>query len=222
MEKISKEKYAELINGGQVFERTGDIPKVVRLSDGRFLKQFRIKKKLSFKRIIPETKYFVRHCKLLKKRGIPTVSKITVLKIPHLKQTAVLYSPLEGRTVREIASVGELDSKVLHQLGSFVANLHQKGVYFRSLHCGNIVLCPDNKFGLIDIADMRTLPWRLSPGICIRNFHHIFRYDNDLKIINEVGIKHFINGYLRQRSNKDAVCKRLTETLENEYPIYEG
>ena len=33
--------------------------------------------------------------------------------------------------------------------------LHDEGIYFRSLHLGNVVLTPQGELGLIDIADVR-------------------------------------------------------------------
>lgn len=62
------------------------------------------------------------------------------------------------------------------QLGKFIAELHAKGIYFRSLHLGNIVLTPDGQLGLIDIADMDIYPWKLWFSTRLRSFRHLTRY----------------------------------------------
>lgn len=43
-------------------------------------------------------------------------------------------------------------------LADFVRTLFDRGIYFRSLHLGNIVRTPDGTLGLIDITDIRTFP----------------------------------------------------------------
>jgi RIO-like serine/threonine protein kinase len=54
--------------------------------------------------------------------------------------------------------------------------LHGAGIYFRSLHLGNIVVTPDNEMGLIDVADMRFLRAPLNAELARRNLQHFARY----------------------------------------------
>jgi hypothetical protein len=37
----------------------------------------------------------------------------------------------------------------------FVIRLHSLGIYFRSLHLGNVVVTPAGELGLIDFSDLR-------------------------------------------------------------------
>lgn len=62
---------------------------------------------------------------------------------------------------------------------SLIAALHAKGVYFRSLHLGNVVRTPEGRMGLIDIADLRVQRSALSAAQRIRNFKHLLRYEQD-------------------------------------------
>ncbi|MOA52408.1 hypothetical protein D3C78_1757000 [compost metagenome] len=57
-----------------------------------------------------------------------------------------------------------------------IRSLHQSGIYFRSLHLGNIVVTPEGKLGLIDVADMRFLRSPLSARLVKRNLQHFARY----------------------------------------------
>src|SRR5690606_35574721 len=70
------------------------------------------------------------------------------------------------------------------RLAEFITHLHECGVYFRSLHMGNIVLTPDNQLGLIDISDMRCLGRPLSRRMRDRNYRHLLRYENDWQQVN--------------------------------------
>ncbi|MNZ73082.1 hypothetical protein D3C78_914830 [compost metagenome] len=91
--------------------------------------------------------------------------------------TAVLYQPLPGETLRQLSRQPGFDWQVrLPELVTLVRRLHQSGIYFRSLHLGNIVVTPDQQLGLIDVADMRFLRGPLSARMVKRNVQHFARY----------------------------------------------
>ena len=108
---------------------------------------------------------------------MPTLEVIEVFRIPEIRRTAVHYHPLPGLTIRE---VGEIDADLCRKLGVFIKSLHDKGVYLRSMHLGNVVLTPAGELGLIDIADMKIYPKSLSLNMRLRNFHHLCRYTEDV------------------------------------------
>ncbi len=104
---------------------------------------------------------------------------MAVYRIPQAARDAVRYRPLAGRTLRQLASAGQAPDRLRARLGQFVARLHESGVYFRSLHLGNIVLTPGNTLGLIDIADLRAGGRPLSRRRRWRNFRHLMRNAQD-------------------------------------------
>ncbi|HZJ92281.1 MAG TPA: toluene tolerance protein, partial [Thiopseudomonas sp.] len=53
------------------------------------------------------------------------------------------------------------------------------GVYFRSIHLGNVVLTPECELGLIDISDMKIFRRPLSKWQRKRNFEHMVRDERD-------------------------------------------
>ena len=61
-------------------------------------------------------------------------------------------------------------------LAAFMRRLHGAGIYFRSLHLGNVVLTPAGEYGLIDFLDMKTYSKPLSAWQVSRNFRHLERY----------------------------------------------
>jgi hypothetical protein len=200
MRRISRSEYEKLLAQSEIIEQDGHGVKVIRLPDGNFLKTFWVRRWVSSRWIYPEWLRFILHAGALKRRGIPAVTVLESLRIPHLKRTAVIYCPLEGRTVRQAAADGEFDGLLAERLGRFVATLHRHGIHFHSLHLGNVLLCPDGTFGLIDISNMRIYPWPLWANTRMRNFIHLFRYPEDLQILTEAGIRCFMDGYLEGQS----------------------
>ena len=176
MWELSQEEYELWRSGAEVpaSDQHGD--KVLLLSDGTYLKLFRFKRLLSSARIFPYWRRFVRNAGRLRELGVPTLRVRKIYYIPHLARTAVHYDPLAGMTLRELP---DLDVDLVRELGRFLTVLHQRGIYLRSLHFGNIVLTPEGELGLIDIADMRIRQGPLSRRLRVRNYRHLCRYDED-------------------------------------------
>jgi tRNA A-37 threonylcarbamoyl transferase component Bud32 len=211
MRTLSKTEYEELLARSKIIEQDGFGVKVLLLPDGNYLKTFWFRRVLSSRRLYPECLRFVLHAKALKRRSIATVDVVEQLRIPHLKRTAVLYRPLAGRTLRQIAAAGEFDSALAGRLGAFIAELHRKGIHFHSLHLGNVLLCPDGGLGLIDISNMRVFLWPLRRSMRMRNFVHLLRYAEDVKILAAAGIGLFADGYLKEQS--DSKLKQSLNTV---------
>ena len=172
----SAEEYQALRDGATVVSADEHGDKVLLLTDGTYLKLFRIKRLFTSARINPYWKRFVDNASKLKQLDVPTVEVIEVLTIPSIERTAVHYQPLPGASLRE---VDELDEALVEQLGRFIGELHDKGIYLRSMHLGNVVKTPEGGLGLIDIADMKIRSAPLSNGMRLRNFRHLARYDED-------------------------------------------
>ncbi len=185
MQTLNATDYNTLIRNGQVIEADHFGDKVIRLSDGTFLKLFRRKRLLSSELIRPYAKRFASNAKQLEQRGIPTVTVLNVYRIPSAQRTGVRYQPLSGYTLRQWlkACNEETRQQSARDLGSFIARLHGEGIYFRSLHMGNVLMMSDGQLGLIDIADMRCKSHSLRFGLRLRNFRHMTRYRDDMKLL---------------------------------------
>ncbi len=159
--------------------------KVLELSDHSIIKLFRVKRLISQATIYSPARRFAKNAQKLYKLGIPTISMINLYKIKSIKRTAVHYQQLEGIMVREYLQSNPADKVFLSGLGKFLAQLHTKGIFFRSAHFGNIIYTPDKQFGLIDISDMG-ISW-FSLGIVkrLRNLKHIFRISEDIGFIQQ-------------------------------------
>ncbi len=192
MKKLSNEGYLALREGAEVIESDGHGDKVLLLPDGSYLKLFRRKRLLSTALYSPYVKRFAKNANKLAILGIPTVSIINLFRIPSIKRTAVHYSPLTGTTLREMKH--DINDSLALKLGKLIRELHDKGIYFRSLHFGNIVLTPNNQLGLIDISDMKFFFCSLSLKRRLRNLKHSARYSNDRDILKK-SINAFNQGY---------------------------
>lgn len=166
----------ELISSGRVLEDSGSLgPKVIALGSNRYLKLLRVNSRFSTWGLLNPAKRFARNAQKLKEKGIPTLVVENLYRVPHLKCWAVRYEGLEGDSIRQLLKRGELTGTRLEQLVLFIKQLHDKGIYFRGLHPGNILLTPDGRLGLIDILDCYFRP-RLFHFQRQRNFKHFFRY----------------------------------------------
>lgn len=177
MQKLDHAVYINMREGADVLEADGEGDKVLCLTDGTMLKLFRRKRLLTSALWSPYAQRFADNCQTLRARQIQCPTVRQVYRIPSIKRDAVHYDPLPGRTLRQLIS--EDPDGLRAKLGEFVANLHDKGIYFRSAHMGNIVLTPENSLGLIDIADLRAQRRPLSKGLRLRNFQHMLRYKGD-------------------------------------------
>lgn len=178
MTPLSHEQFLLLRNKAEVIEADYHGEKVLRLADGNMLKLFRRKRLLSSAALYPYAQRFANNASALEQRGIPCPMILNVFRIAQIQRDAVHYAPLPGITLRQIDD--ELTrSKLRPRLGEFVAQLHAKGVLFRSLHLGNIVLTPEGQLGLIDIADLRAQRSALGKSKRMRNFQHILRDQRD-------------------------------------------
>jgi tRNA A-37 threonylcarbamoyl transferase component Bud32 len=173
--RLSFAELEKLSSDGKILEADSRGPKVWQLADGLILKIFRQRRLLSSATLFPYAIRFIKNAQRLDAYGIPTVRPLQYFSLPGKRTTAVLYRPLPGYTIAQLVRNGTLDEATIREMASFIRMLHEKGIYFRSLHVGNIVRTSENKLGLIDIADMSFQRKPLSSALIKRNFQHFKR-----------------------------------------------
>lgn len=167
----------QMIEGARVLEADSFGPKVYLLQDGNILKLFRRKRLFSSALFRPYSKRFIDNAAELERLGVPTLQVLEFYQLQAPGMTAVLYRPLPGETLRQISNKDGFNwQSALPALVELIRSLHTSGIYFRSLHLGNIVVTPDNQLGLIDVADMRFLRAPLPKHLVRRNLQHFARY----------------------------------------------
>lgn len=188
--------FEALSKGAQVIEEDGLGPKVLRLENGSFLKLFRARRWYTSGGFNPYSQRFATNSQHLQQLGIAAPRILDVYSLRD-GSSAVRYQPLTGLTVRQ--ALQSLDSGVrealVERLGRFMAVLHERGVYFRSLHLGNVLLLEDGEFGLIDLADMRIYPSALRSALRQRNLKHMQRYPQDRNWLFDTHFEPLVSGY---------------------------
>ena len=199
MRLLDKQQYETWLDSAKIIVQDPHGIKVLRLSDGTFLKLFRRKTLLSKNTLFPHAKRFANNAYRLQKMGIPCPEILGLYKMRNPYRSVVHYEPLPGDTLRQVLEKASPSQQVevMTQLGRFVANLHDLGVYFRSLHMGNIIKTPEGELGLIDISDMRCLGRPLSKWMRKRNYQHLLRYAEDWEQVQPVAHASFMMSLLK-------------------------
>lgn len=181
MKSLDTRQYQHWRRHARVLEADGHGEKVLLLQDGSMLKLFRKRRWLSRATFHPPAMRFVRNARTLASLGIPCPRVLALYWLGEPPRHLVHYLPVPGQSLRELVPMIDRNRQLelFARLSDFIAWLHDNGVYFRSLHMGNIILTPDSRFGLIDIADLRYLARPLSRWLRARNYHHLLRYPDD-------------------------------------------
>lgn len=195
--RLSEAALNQMIVNASVLEADSYGAKVYRLQDGKILKLFRRKRWFSSALLRPYSKRFIDNATRLEELGVPTLKVLQFYTLDQPNMTAVLYEPLPGETLRQMTKApGFSWSEMLPALVELVRELHHSGIYFRSLHLGNIVVTPENRMGLIDVADMRFFAAPLSEKLKKRNLRHFARYIEREKLNGEFPLRDLENAVL--------------------------
>lgn len=180
MQILQHDDYQALREGGKVIEQDGHGDKVIILADGTFLKLFRRKRLISSAAIWPYAQRFADNAARLKELGIPCPEIINIYRIPSIQRDAVHYHPLPGLTLRQLRDgEGDCPEDIRERFWEFVDKVQDLGIYFRSMHLGNVVLTPEGELGLIDISDMKVYRKPLNNRLKKRNMVHIHQNPKD-------------------------------------------
>lgn len=220
---IGSSKFDQMMKGATVLARNANGISVVRMANGQIAKLFRSTPLFSSDRIYPFSRRFVRAAHRLKQKHIRTVDVIEVYKVKSLNQHMVVYHPLEGMSLRQKLADETRCAKLLPPFARFLASLHEKGIYFRGVHLGNVLVCsdaldkPEASFGLIDIASTRFQAASLSPRQRARNFRPMLNYDEDLRALRSIGIDQFVALYLHSSQLSPTAKQSLIHHLSQRY-----
>ncbi|WP_150299581.1 protein kinase family protein [Pseudomonas profundi] len=181
MQPLDLAQYESWRANAEVLEKDRYGEKVLRLADGTFLKLFRRKSWFSKTAFYPPAKRFADNATELQRLNVPCPRVLQLYRLDNPYRSVVHYEPLPGLTLRQLLKLTQPPGQpeLFARLAEFITHLHELGVYFRSLHMGNIVLTPEDQFGLIDISDMRCLGRPLSQQMRARNYRHLMRYEED-------------------------------------------
>lgn len=187
MKEITTDQLNAMLEHCKVLEEDSRGTKVALLKTGELIKIFRPRRKFWLNRLRPQSQRFADNARQLEKLGIIT-PKIKEQFWTNRKtaECACTYSPIKGQALLSIIKESpQALEENLADISRFIALLHKKGIYFRSLHLGNIIQTPERKYGLIDFLDLKIQRSPLSKNKIKRNLKH-FR-----KHLERAGIEHF-------------------------------
>lgn len=194
--KLSLADYEQLVARSVVLEEDRHGVKVLRTPENLIVKLFRTKRILSSAHVKSYAARFVENAAKLHELGIRTVDVERLYYCEPIKRSVVLYRPLPGQTLRDFLMKQGNSEEIMSRFAMFLAELHNKGVFFRSIHLNNVVVAgADEPLGLIDIADMKIKRRSLPIGMRSRNFKHLNRYRLDQEAIKFFGVEKFMNIY---------------------------
>ena len=196
MKEISKEKFLKLTKSAKVLEKDGHGEKVLLLPDNRICKLFRCKRTISTAKLYPYVLRFADNAIKLNQIGLTSVDVESIYRVPEMSRDVVFYKLLEGETLRKVFASAQDPIQLTEKFIAYISELHNKGVYFRSLHFGNVLVLPDGNFGLIDVSDMKISSKPLGVLKRVRNLRAIMRYEEDRKYITNYGVKNFLDKYI--------------------------
>lgn len=201
MQKLNAAGFNNLTRDGRVLisDSAGDIM-VFLTSGGDIVKKLLYKDKY-FSRFFPRAVRFHKNCKRLTALGFKTMSVKEILDFPDGRCHVVIYPMIAGEALSDYLGGGvnkSLKQDMLMHAADYYGKLHQKGVYCRPTHFRNIIVCPDSKFALIDVQNIRFRRFPLDLWTRSRNFKYILKYKENLNQVITFGAKEFFDRYMEQ------------------------
>ncbi|MGV6825346.1 MAG: hypothetical protein ACWA5Q_00060 [bacterium] len=218
---LKKTEFDQLVADAKVLEEQSFGVKVYLLRDRRIMKLFRIKHPLRGSMLYPYSFRFAHNARHLKRLGINTVDVEHIFYYHPLRNHGVIYPLLEGTPVSLMLD-DENPESLARALAAFYAQLHELGIYFRSVHPGNILQLPNGEFGLIDIADMKFKSRPLGYRERIRNFRHLLRSDDHSPSLLSYSAKRFAEHYIEALPNGQDRFPELVTRVEQVAQEFEG
>ena len=107
--------------------------------------------------------------------------------------SGVSYKYIPGKTYRDLGN--KITKEMITDLAKYISIIHKKGIYFRAMHLGNILL-HNKKLFLIDIAKIHFYPWPLFIFTRARAFRRMIKYQDDIKHFGLINYKNLIIEYM--------------------------
>jgi hypothetical protein len=192
---ISTAEFEQLRAGAQLIERDGRGEKVLLTPDNHIIKLFYPRRRFTSARIYPYAYRFWNNARKLREKGIITIQCEQLRHDRQNKRHLITYPLLPGTTLRDRLAETTDGDDYLDKLASWLVTLHTKGILFRSIHLGNILVLENHDYGLIDVADMSIQQRPLGLIKRARNFRHLLHDHRDRERLAEYGYDRLLDNY---------------------------
>lgn len=179
---LTADEFHALVKGAKVLERQDGGLSALRTGDGYIIKIWQRRRGLTSDKVKPYSQRFRSNCEELNRRGIvaPVISESYAVR--DSGEHLVCYREIAGTPLNEVAEDGSLPLK---DLAGFYAELHDKGIHFRSIHLDNMLLLEPAGFGLIDVTDTSFISKPLSLRKRAENLGYAWAYRSDYSYFND-------------------------------------
>ena len=192
---ISTAEFEQLRAGARLIERDGRGEKVLLTPDKHIIKLFYPRRRITSARIYPYAYRFWNNARKLREKGIITI-RCEQLRHDRLKgRHLITYPLLPGTTLRDRLAEISNGADYLDKLATYLVTLHTKGILFRSIHLGNILVLENGDYGLIDVADMSIQQRPLGLIKRARNFRHLLHDRRDRERLEQYGYDRLLDNY---------------------------
>jgi len=197
---IDAEEYARLTQGATLWKVNEYIPSTSAIPDGRIVKLFRPARFWSTRAFRPEARAFIAVAQRLAALGVPAPAITDYLRVVRPPRDVVCYQPVAGESLRKALLACEDGQPLLNDFAGFLAELHEKGVFFRGIHLGNVILTPERAFGLVDFSQAKFYDRPLRVGQRKRNLRHFRTHRKDRGIFDKIAFGPMAEAYLAKAS----------------------
>ncbi len=211
MDILSTEQFTTLIQDkhATILSDSKAGPKVLKMQNGDIVKIFYDTLKIPLS--MPHALRFNRSAQILKTAGF-LAPQIKCLKYyPAQKAYVLIYGEIPGQDFRSLSS--KAHPAVLGKLPSFLASLHQKGIFYRGIHLGNVLLTPNQEIGLVDITNVSKSNKPLSLKQCAKNLAHFVYYWRDIVVFTAYSRRRFLDEYARAAKLDAQELKQLRHLI---------
>ena len=192
---ISSTEFEQLRAGARLLERDYRGEKVLLTPDNHIIKLFYPRRRITSARIYPYAYRFWNNARKLREKGIISISCEQLRHDRHNGRHLITYPLLPGTTLRERLAETSNCADYLDKLATYLVTLHTKGILFRSIHLGNILVLENGDYGLIDVADMSIQQRPLSLVKRARNFRHLLHDRTDREQLGGYGYGRLLENY---------------------------
>jgi hypothetical protein len=206
---INAQQFDRLMQGAIPDSSHDNLQRLVRMHDGQLAKAFECGRFFSSNWWRPPSGRFVAVANELQRRGIHSADITQRYRLIMPKRDIVTYIPLEGIDLRQALRESNHAKTIFNHFITFLVELHHKGIYFRGIHFGNVIVMPDDQFGLVDVVSTRFFNRPLTMAMRARNFRHFFQYRLDKDVVREFGREIIMQIYLDHAKLDSAKARKL-------------
>ncbi len=215
---ISAAEFRQLRAGAQLLERDYRGEKVLLTPDKHIIKLFYPRRRFTSARIYPYAHRFCNNARQLREKGIITVQCEQLRYDRTNRRHLITYPLLPGTTLRNTLKEVSNREDYLEKLASYLVTLHTRGILFRSVHLGNILVLENGDYGLIDVADMTIQSAPLGLRKRARNFRHLLHDREDREQLDSYGYGRFLEHYEAAAGISGSRRTRLRSYLKRYVP----